>query len=331
MKRTNDQWRTAALLAVLAISLWAGARFGSTWMSPAAFWGALLHRSGFETQTVILYAVRLPRVLAAVVAGAGLSLSGVLLQSVTDNPLAAPNLIGVNAGAGFGMVLVLAVAPTALSLMAPAAFVGAFLTTLVIVSLASRSRSRAALILAGVAVSTALSAVISCFTYADADLLASFNAFSVGGFAGVGIDELVVPAVTVTVCALACAVLGDRIDLLCLGDASARLLGVRVGALRLICVLCASAAAASAVSFAGLLGFVGLIVPHMARRLYGHRTRPLVVASCAVGATVCVLADLVGRTLAAPSEIPVGIMMALLGAPFFLWLLVRREGRASDE
>ncbi|MBO5897933.1 MAG: iron ABC transporter permease [Clostridia bacterium] len=331
MKRTNNIWRTAVLVTVLVVSLWAGARFGSTWMSPTAFWGALLRRAGFETQTVILYAVRLPRVLAAVVAGAGLSLSGVLLQGVTDNPLAAPNLIGVNAGAGFGMVLVLSVAPTALSLMTPAAFLGAFLTTLVIVSLAARSTSRAALILAGVAVSTALSAVISCFTYADTDLLASFNAFSVGGFAGVGVNELILPAIAVTLCAVVCAVLGDRIDLLCLGDASARLLGARVGALRLVCVLCASIAAASAVSFAGLLGFVGLIVPHIARHLYGYRTRPLVVASCAIGATVCVLADLVGRTVAAPSEIPVGIMMALLGAPFFLWLLVRRGGRSTNE
>lgn len=330
MNQTKIKRRVAVLVAFGVISLWAGVRFGSTWMPLADFWGAIARRTGYELQTVILYAVRLPRVLAAVVAGAGLSLSGVLLQTVTDNPLAAPNLIGVNAGAGFGMVLLLAVVPTALSLMAPVAFLGAFLTALAIASLSARSTSRAALILAGVAVSTALNAAISCFTYADADLLASFNAFSVGGFAGVGMDELVLPAIAVALCAVACVLLGDRMDLLCLGDATARLLGVRVRALRLACVLCASIAAASAVSFAGLLGFVGLIVPHMARRLFGYRTRILAVSSCVMGAIVCVLADLVGRIVAAPSEIPVGIMMALVGAPFFLWLLVRREGRMSE-
>lgn len=320
-----------ALLALLVLSLWAGVRLGTTWMPSADFWRALWHRSGHETQAVILYAVRLPRVLAAVVAGAGLSLSGVLLQTVTDNPLSAPNLIGVNAGAGFGIVLMLSLAPTALLWRAPAAFVGAFLTTLLIVSLSAQARSRAALILAGVAISTALNAVIACFTYADADLLTSFNAFSVGGFAGVGMQELILPAIAVALCATVCVLLGDRMDLLCLGDASARLLGVRVDALRLVCVLCASIAAASAVSFAGLLGFVGLIVPHIARRLFGNRTRLLTVASCVIGALVCVLADLVGRMIAAPSEIPVGIMMALLGAPFFLWLLLRRERSVSDE
>lgn len=326
MKRIHSAWRGIALAAALMLALAASVRYGTAYLPWREFWGALVRDPDYMTQAVILYSVRLPRCLAAVVAGAGLSLSGVLLQAVTDNPLAAPNIIGVNAGAGFGVALLLAFAPAAFSLTAPVAFVGALAATLVIVGLSHRATgSRTSLILAGVAMSTLLNAGISCLTYADADLLSSYSAFSVGGFAGVRLTQLALPGAAVLLCLVLCFCLGERIDLLCLGDAGARTLGVRVGGLRLVCVLCASAAAASVVSFAGLLGFVGLIVPHTARRLFGGRMRTLLPTAAVLGAIVCLLADLGGRVIAAPSEIPVGIMMALVGAPFFLWLLLRRR------
>ena len=325
MKRTNNAVRGIFLAAVLLISLYLGLRYGTTHLSLRELIGALLGHDGYATQSVILYSVRLPRVLAAIVAGTGLSLSGVLLQSVTDNALAAPNIIGVNAGAGLGIVLLLTIAPTAFAWSAPVAMLGAIVATLTIVGLSARSDSRASLILAGVAMSTLLGALISCFTYADADLLSSYSAFSVGGFAGVTADELTLPAIAIALCLVISLCLGDRVDLLCLGDPAARTLGVRVRGLRLVAVLCAGVSAASAVSFAGLLGFVGLIVPHIARRLFGNRTRPLLLASAALGSAVCTLADLLGRVAAVPSEIPVGIVMSLVGAPFFLWLLLRRD------
>ena len=320
----KNKYRLPLLAAALMVVLYCGVRCGSANLSTAHFLAALRFAPGAETESLILWAVRLPRVCAGIVAGAGLALSGVLLQAVTDNDLAAPNIIGVNAGAGLAVVLCLTFVPTASLLLPGAAFVGACLTTLLITALAGNN-SRSSVILAGVAVTAILNAVISSFTYVDTDLLAAYNAFSVGGLRGVGFGQLWLPAVMILLCAGAGLLAAGQIDLLCLGDSGAAVLGVPVGRIRLLCILCASASAAAAVSFSGLLGFVGLIVPHIARRLVGTRTSVLIPASMLLGAAVTVAADLAGRVLAAPSEIPVGIMMDFIGGPFFLYLLIRRR------
>ena len=309
---------------VLTAVMFCGIRYGSASLDPGTFLAALLRKPGAETESVILYAVRIPRVLAGVTAGAGLALSGVLLQAVTDNDLASPGIIGVNAGAGFAVVLCLVFLPGAALFFPAAAFAGACLTTLLITALAGRN-SRSAVILAGVAVSSVLSASISAFTYVDTDLLAAYNAFSVGGLRGVEADQLWMPAAMIGICFGAAMIVSRQIDLLCLGESGAAVLGVPVKRIRLLCIFCASASAGAAVSFAGLLGFVGLIVPHIARKLVGSRTSRLIPASVMLGAAVTVSADLAGRILASPSEIPVGIMMAFIGGPFFLFLLIRRR------
>lgn len=322
----------AVLFAVLLSSSLCALRFGSAHMPWSEFFDALFLREGAETQSLILYSVRLPRILAGVLAGVGLSVSGVLLQGVTDNALASPNVIGVNAGAGFGVMLALAVLPSGLgllrvSLLPVLAFAGAFLATVTVVLLSRRAGGgRFAVVLAGVAMSALLNALISGMTLLDADILSSYNSFSIGGFRGVQYHELLLPAVMILACLAVSLLLSARIDLLCLGNRGAAVMGVPVKGLRTACILCASASAAAVVSFAGLLGFVGLIVPHMARRLVGNKTSYLLLTSALLGATVTVLADLFGRVLLAPTEIPVGITMALLGAPFFLFLLLQRKG-----
>lgn len=280
-----------------------------------------------ETAKIIMLNLRLPRVLAALLAGVGLSVSGVLLQSVTGNPLAAPNIIGVNSGAGFCCIIMLSFFPNALALLPLGAFAGAFVTTLVIVTVSSKlGVSRGTVILAGIAITAVLNAGISLFSLIDNDVLGAYNAFSVGGLAGVEIRELLAPAVIIAFSLAVSLTLSRRIHILCLGDSLAASLGVRVRALRTVCLVCASAAAAAVVSFAGLLGFVGLVVPHIAKRLVGERTSLLLVTSPFVGAILVILADLFGRVVLAPTEIPVGVIMALIGAPFFFVLLLRRRG-----
>ena len=316
----------ACLAGLLLLVMLAGVRFGSASMTWREFFSALFLREGFETQSLILYSVRLARATAGLLAGVGLSVSGVLLQSITDNGLASPNIIGVNTGAGFFVILTLSVFPAAAALLPIAAFAGAFLATLVILALAGGfGGAKSAVILAGIALTTLLSAGISFFTLLDADVLSSYNAFSVGGLAGVKYDALIFPAIIIAMSLALSLLFSHRIHLLCLGDASASELGVNVKELRLLCVVCASASAAAVVSFAGLLGFVGLVVPHIARRLVGNHTGYLLTASAFIGAILVILADLAGRVLAAPSEIPVGIMMAFIGAPFFMVLLLRRR------
>lgn len=317
------------MAVLLGVVLLCGVRYGSAELEWGTFFAALLRQEGAETESLILYSVRVPRVLAGMIGGIGLAVSGVLLQAVTDNALAAPNIIGVNAGAGFAAVLFLAFLPGMHAVLPIAAFAGAFVTTLLIVALAGKN-ARTSVILAGAAVTALLNAGISGITYVDTDLLAAYNAFSVGGFRGVRVGQLILPAGMIAVCFAAAMFASRQIDLLCLGDSGAAVLGVPVRRMRLLCILCASASAAAVVSYAGLLGFVGLMVPHIARKIVGYKTAVLLPASAMVGAIVTVSADMIGRMLAAPSEIPVGIVMAFVGAPFFLFLLHRRRREGQD-
>lgn len=303
---------------------------GSSAMSMEAFFGGLAGQEGYATEALILYHIRLPRMLGALLAGGGLALSGLLLQKITANDLAGPNIIGVNAGAGFGAVLMLFFAPLWVRWLPLAAFCGAFLTTLLILWIAGRiDQSKVTVVLAGVAFSALLNAGISLFSLLDTDVLASYNAFSVGGLAGVTLKELALPALLIGGCFGSALLLAPSIDCLSLGDRTAASLGVRVRLLRTLCLMMASASAAAAVSFAGLLGFIGLVVPHMVRRLFAGHFRLQLVGSLLLGGILLNLADLLGRVLFAPSELPAGLVTALLGAPFFFYLLIRRKQYAE--
>ena len=316
----------SALISALPLAALLSMAIGSANIPFDRLIGGLFCRTGFETEHAILVFIRLPRTLGAILAGAALSLSGVLLQHVMDNPLASPNTVGVNAGAGFFTVLLLSLLPTAAAYLPLAAFLGAFLTTLLILALARLAGGKkGTVILAGIACTSLFGAGISFFSVLDTDVLSAYSAFSVGGLAGIALKSLAVPA-ALTVIALAGALLLARpLSALSLGDGAAAALGVRVRTVRMLAVLLAAMAAGAAISFAGLLGFVGLAVPHMARRLFGDGIRRELILAPILGATLLLLADLLARTLLAPSDIPVGILTAMLGAPFFLVLLLGRR------
>ena len=330
MKKSSQN---AALLAgallFLLFNLFLSLRLGSTYLSSREFWGALLAPSEHENAAVILTAIRLPRALAGVFAGAGLALAGSLLQHATDNPLAAPNILGINQGAGFFVILCLTLAPTAFALLPLAAFLGAMLTALCILALSGRAGlGKTAVVLCGVAFSALFGAGISFFCALDTDVLASYTDFSVGGLRGVTMRELYLPMAIITLCFLCALLLSRKLHLFCLGDSLAASLGVSVKRVRLLSLLCAAASAAAAVSFAGLIGFVGLLVPHVCRKLVQNDTRSELLLSPLLGASLLLIADLAGRILFSPTEIPVGIFTALLGVPFFLTLLLRRARHA---
>lgn len=329
MKNKREFWYfTLSGIALLLLCLFS-LRFGAGRVDTAAFFGGLFMKEGFETATVILYHLRLPRLLGGILAGVGLSLGGVLLQTVTGNPMASPSLVGVNAGAGFAVILALSVFSYNVYTLPLAAFVGAFLTTLLIVALSARmGMGRGTLILTGLAIGAILSAGISFFSLLDSDVLASYQSFSVGSLAAVLGEALVLPGILVLLSLAASLFLAPTLDLLSLGDAMAGHLGVRVRAVRLVAMLLASAAAAAAVSFAGLLGFVGLMAPHISARFVGGKLRRRLPAAALCGAVLVVGADFLGRLVFAPGEMPVGVLMSLLGAPFFLVLLLRKGGHS---
>lgn len=314
------------LILLLFTACIAGIAFGSVKIEPEMFIKGLLLNEEAQSQSIIIYHLRIPRVIAGLIAGIGLSVSGVLLQSVTNNDLAGPNIIGVNAGAGFFCILLLSFFPTMIKFLPFAAFIGAFLTTLLILIIVKKVNSaKGTVILAGIAVTTLLNAGISFLSLLDSDVLTSYNSFSIGGLRGVEFGELIIPSVIIAVCLIVSLIFSRQTYLLCLGDSVASSLGVKTKTVRFIGLICASASAAAVVSFAGLLGFVGLVVPHISRRICGNEPKKLLITSSFVGAVTVITADLLGRILFAPTEIPVGVLMAVIGAPFFLFLLITRR------
>ncbi len=313
-----------ALIALCLLSM----RYGSVHLDLPSFFSAIFKKEGFETQSVIIYTLRLPRICAGVLAGVGLGVSGVLLQSVTDNRMASPGLIGVNSGAGFAVILALSLPMIPVSLIPLISFAGAFLATLAIIAIAGRmGMTKNTVVLSGIAFSAILSAGISLLSLLDTDVLVGYNSFSVGSLAGVESTELILPAILITISLITAIFAASKINLLALGAPIASSLGVDVRGLRILCMLLASALAGAAVSVVGLLGFVGLMSPHIARALVGADARRLIPCTALVGADLVLAADLCGRVLFAPGELPVGVLMALLGAPFFLFILLKGGGR----
>ena len=316
------------LMAALVLAAVAGLCFGGVELSLAQLADASVGR-GEPSVRVILWQLRLPRVLAGLLAGVGLSVAGVLLQSVTANALASPGIVGINSGAGLAVILLLTIAPAAGKLLPLGAFFGAFGAALLILLAASRwGGAKTEIVLIGIAVSTVFSAAISFLSLLDEGVLAQYNHFTVGSLKGVGMDALLLPAILIFLSLGVAMLLSSKLGVLCMGDAAASALGIRVKRLRMTALVCAAASAAAVVSFAGLLGFVGLIVPHIGKKLAGEQpARSLPVAALAGGVLV-ITADLLGRTLFAPSELPVGILMSLVGGPYFLILLCRRKHHA---
>ena len=273
----------------------------------------------------ILMNIRLPRTIVAALVGIHLSLSGAILQAIMKNPLADPHIIGISSGAGLAGIFVMLVFPGHESFVTPAAFLGAMAAAVAIYLLAWKNGIRPIrIILAGVAVSAFLGAGISALMIFYSDRVHGALMWMVGGLSARSWPQVdMIFPYTILGIVLAFA-FSRQLNILLLGDEIARSLGLRVELTRLLLTAIAALLAASAVAVVGLLGFVGLIVPHAARLLGGADYRLLLPASAFLGAAVVTLSDTFARTAFAPVELPVGILMAVLGAPFFLFLL-RRE------
>lgn len=270
----------------------------------------------------IIWNIRLPRTLVAALVGVCLSLSGCLLQGVMRNPLAAPHLIGVSAGAGLAGVVILIVFPDTTYMLTPVTFIGALVTTVLIYLLAwQQGLKPVRLILAGVAVSSFLGAWITALMLFFPDRVHSVLGFMVGGLAARTWQHLFIMLPYATGGFLLVWACAGRLNLLMLGDEMAQGLGIHVERTRLVLIALAALLAASAVSVAGLLGFVGLMVPHMSRMIIGSDHRYLIPGCALMGAALLMACDTVARVALDPVEVPVGVIMALLGAPFFLYLL----------
>ncbi|WP_235332217.1 FecCD family ABC transporter permease [Paenibacillus terrae] len=270
----------------------------------------------------IIWNIRLPRVLIAGLVGMGMALSGTILQGVLRNPMADPHVIGVSSGAGLMGVGIILVYPEHREWLVPAAFVGAVSAGTMIYRLAWKNGvSSVRLILAGVAVSAFLNSGISGLLTFYSDRVEGALSFMVGSLSAKSWPD-VQQLFPYTVIGAVIALLSGRwLNVLLLGDGIAKSLGLRVEGLRLFMISLASVLAASAVSVVGLLGFVGLIVPHLTRILVGNNYRIVLPCAALIGIIVLETADLLSRMIFAPVELPVGIVMGIMGAPIFLYLL----------
>ena len=316
----------AALLALTILCALLSICFGAVWVPPGELLPALFSGGATTPGQIILFA-RLPRVCGCLLAGAALAVSGAVIQAVLHNPLAAPNIIGVNSGAGLLVAVCCALWPTAVAAVPFAAFLGALGGVLLVLFIAERTgASRMTLVLAGVAVSAIFSAGIDAVVTFVPEALNGYSDFRIGGMANLSMERIIPAFWIILVAMVLIFSLSGELDVLMLGTDTARSLGLPAKPLRLILLTLAAALAGAAVSFAGLLGFVGLIVPHMMRRLLGEESLPLLLASALGGAALLTVCDLISRILFAPHELPVGIVLALVGGPFVMWLLLRQRG-----
>lgn len=277
---------------------------------------------------IIFFSLRLPRLFAAVLAGFALSLSGLLIQSASSNDLASGNIIGINAGAGFAVLLFLVFFPDLFFLLPFAAFAGGLVAAAIVFAISAFTRNISpsnSLILAGIAVNALFNALISTLSSLFPDVMASYSSFSVGGFASVYASSLSVPAILIAAAGVMCFILSPVINMIRLGDEITASMGYRPAAIRIMLTSIAALLASSVVSFAGLLGFVGLVIPHLARFLSGGEAGKSMVTASLAGPLLVVLADLLARTVISPGELPAGIFLAIVGVPFFIFLLVRRK------
>ncbi|MBI3975579.1 MAG: iron chelate uptake ABC transporter family permease subunit [Armatimonadetes bacterium] len=327
------------LLAVLPIVAALAIAAGSVPLAPRTVAAVLLRAAGVpieptwppEAATIIL-ALRLPRVALAALVGLGLAGAGVVFQGIFRNPLADPYLIGVSAGAALGATVAIVRGAEAglgglgaVGAVPVAAFLGALAVSYGVYRLARRGTDVPVedLLLAGIAVGAFLAAVISLLQLAGGESLQRVIFWVMGGFAGRTWAHIALAA-PYALGGLALAWLyGRDLNVLQVGEEGALQLGVDVPRVKRILLVCGSLMAAAAVATSGLIGFVGLVVPHLMRLVVGPDHRVLLPAAALAGAVILILADLIARTAITPAEIPVGVVTALLGAPFFLYLLLR--------
>ncbi len=281
-----------------------------------------------DTQAAILWELRVPRVVLGALVGAMLALAGAAYQGVFRNPLADPYLLGVAAGAGLGATLAIAYLPDSsgwfIDPVPLAAFVGALIgvgATYVLSTSGTGTRTATTLVLAGVAMASFFTALQTFFQQRESETLRQVYAWILGRLSTLGWSEVLLILPYVAVSSLVILLHGRLLDVMSVGDEEAGALGVRATRVRIIVVIAASLGTAAAVAVSGLIAFVGIIVPHTVRLMFGWSYRMILPLSAICGGLFLVLTDLIARTAMAPAELPIGVITAFFGAPFFVIVL----------
>lgn len=333
-------WWVLAFLALLLLgSMLATLFIGAVDLSPAQVRAVLLGSVEDEVSRVILLDVRLPRILLAALIGSSLAISGAAMQGLFRNPLADPGLIGVSSGAALGATLTIVLGSAWLMPILPSAqpiavalgaFIGSIAVTFFVYKLASnRGKTEVAtLLLAGVAIAAMAGAGIGLLTYIANDTqLRDLTFWSMGSLGGAKWSQVRLLAVVLLPCCLLLSLCARSLNALLLGEYEAGHIGIKVERAKLWLIILTALAVGVAVSATGMIGFIGLVVPHLIRLAFGANHHLLLPASALLGAILLLWADTLARNIVSPAELPIGILTAILGAPFFLYLLIQQRGR----
>jgi iron complex transport system permease protein len=327
----------AALAAAALVAVTIGAAGIPLRRVAAAFGLADGDAALIQRDWLVLWSIRLPRIAFAVIVGALLAVAGAILQGLFRNPLADPALVGVSGGAALSTAAIIVIGDRYLvsaglnlttELMPVAAFVGALAATVLVYRIATREgrTSIAMFLLAGLAIAALANAGLGLLIFlADDRQLRDINFWMLGSLSGATWAKAGAIAPFLAGALLAVPVIWRGLDVLVLGETEAFYSGIPVERLKRICIVLVAAATGAAVSVSGVIGFVGIVVPHLLRLMIGPGHRLLLPASMLLGATLLLIADTFARTLAAPAELPIGIITAAIGAPFFLYLLLRQR------
>ncbi len=329
---------SVALLASVVVS----AGTGQLEVPPNEVIGSILHRLGIDWLPMpthpsgdsTLWAIRFPRVAMAVLVGAGLAVAGLIMQAIFGNPLAEPGVIGISSGAavGAGVAIVTGLTIFGEWTIAVFAFAAGLLATLIVYAM-SRANGRTevvTLVLTGIAVNAIAGAGIALLTFlGDTQSREQIVFWQLGSLAGSRWNQVFIVAPVVAIGVIAAYFVARKLDLLSLGERNARHLGVNVEVLRVVMIIVVALLTGVAVAFAGIISFVGLVIPHLMRMVLGPAHLPLVTASMLGGALLMTLADLAARTAVANADLPIGMLTALVGGPFFFWLLRMTRKRSG--
>ena len=314
------------LLILATVLSWS---LGSYSISLSGWWKALTMPSASGTVGLVLFQVRLPRILACILIGAGLSLAGAAYQGLFNNPMVSPDILGASAGAGFGAAIGILCGLQILEIQALSFAVG-LLAVLLACALAAEPARRGdpvlVLVLVGILVASVFTALISITKYvADPyNKLPVITFWLLGSLASINAKDVEFACVPMILGSLPLFLLRWKLNVLSFGEEEAQTLGLNTRRLRLAIIVCSTLITAAAVSIAGIIGWIGLVIPHLARMLVGPNHKVLLPASAIIGACFLLLVDDIART-AFPLEMPVGILSALIGAPFFLYLLIHER------
>jgi len=330
------------LAAGVLLAFFLSISIGANGFTPGTAWQAITGLgqgtdAGGLQRDVIVLDIRLPRTLLGLMIGATLAVSGVILQGLFRNPLADPGLVGVSSGAGLAAVLVIIGIPVLIPGLAGnvspyalpfAAFLGALLTTILLYRIATRAgrTSMATMLLAGIALGALAGALTGFLTFASDDQqLRDLTFWTMGSLGGATMEKVTVAVPFIMLSLAAMPWLAHKLDALLLGEAEAGHLGVEVQRVKRTAIVAVALGVGASVAAAGPIGFIGIVVPHLLRLVIGPRHAALLVASALLGGILLVAADIASRIVVAPAELPIGIITALIGAPFFLWLLLHRR------